>query len=706
MTTDRDTTIHKVLVANRGEIARRIVRTCRRLGKRSVAIFTDADRDAPHVAEADEAVQLRVGATSPPDAYLDLGALKAAITASQADAVHPGYGFLSENADFARLCQSLATAQGRQVVWIGPDPESIEAVGDKISAKRLLSKHAPHVPLVPGYSGDDQSIDELERQALRIGFPVLLKASAGGGGKGMRVVRSKERLRDDIELARSEGKRSFGSDRLLLERYFERVKHIEVQIIGDRHGNVYHIFERECSMQRRHQKVIEETPAFTLNPRLRDRMLSAAVDLGKMIGYVGVGTVEFLLDDKEQHFYFLEVNTRLQVEHPITECITGLDLVELQLRVAQGESLAPLRLEAIQAKGHAIEVRLCAENPLQDFAPCTGKVLKWTLYHAPGVRYDSGIEAGGQITMFYDSMISKVIVWAPTRTVAIALLQQTLLHTVLLGVTTNKAFMHELVSSNAFQSGTYTTRYIEDHLRAQSGANAAAGEQQQQQAVIAAAMWLWSVRQQQRTVWRHIASGYRNVPHRAQRDTFRDAASGKTCRVEYTLKPENRLAIRVSWEAGERNAEAVTVQLLACMIDNATDQRTYTGTLRTMQDSKVRTFSVASINEPQAADDVANVVHVHLNDTPTSFSLHRLHRLHSTSSQATNSDNLYTASMPCRILSVAVASGAQVKRNDLLYTVESMKMETKIYARQDGQVELFVRAGDLVEAGKKMAQIK
>jgi 3-methylcrotonyl-CoA carboxylase alpha subunit len=363
--------IRKILIANRGEIAIRVIRTCRRLGIATVAVYSSADRNAPFVEYADEAVG--IGGPTSRESYLNQDSIINAAKRVNADAIHPGYGFLSENPTFSARCESEG------IIFIGPKPHSIEQMGSKIGAKKFLSsgKLAGKIPIIPGYHGDDQRTDTLIQEAIKIGFPVLLKASAGGGGKGMRVVRQREGLEDAIESCRREAHQSFGDSSLLIEKYFDRVKHIEIQIFGDAYGNVIHLFERDCSVQRRHQKIIEETPSPVITDDIREQMGNTACEIGRAIGYLGAGTVEFIYDEISSQFYFLEVNTRLQVEHPITEAITGLDLVELQIRVAEGYRLSDLGLPSahvIRRVGHAMECRVYAEDPLNDFLPTVGKI--------------------------------------------------------------------------------------------------------------------------------------------------------------------------------------------------------------------------------------------------------------------------------------------------------------------------------------------
>jgi 3-methylcrotonyl-CoA carboxylase alpha subunit len=434
----------KILIANRGEIACRVLRTARRLGIPAVAVYSDADRAALHVRLAAEARRV--------ESYLDIGGIVAAAREAGAEAVHPGYGFLSENEDFAAACRSAG------LVFIGPGPEAIAAMGDKAAAKRLMEKAG--VPLVPGYHGDEQDAAFLEKEAARIGFPVLIKPSAGGGGKGMRIVRAKAEFSEALAGAQREAKSSFGDDRVLLERYLERPRHIEVQVFGDSKGTVVYLFERDCSVQRRHQKVLEEAPAPGLNSKKRNEMGAAAVAAAKAIGYTNAGTVEFIAE-QDGRFFFMEMNTRLQVEHPVTEMVTGLDLVELQIRVAAGQAL-PFSQKDLKLEGHAIEARIYAEDPERDFLPATGKLVHVGFpAQSAEVRVDAGVAGGDEVTPWYDPMIAKLIVRGADRDAALARLRQALREVEIAGVKTNVAFLRRVASSPAFSRGELDTGLIE-----------------------------------------------------------------------------------------------------------------------------------------------------------------------------------------------------------------------------------------------------
>ena len=442
----------KILIANRGEIACRVIRTARALGYRTVAVYSDADAGAPHVLQADEAV--RIGAPPAAESYLNVAALLDAARRTGADAVHPGYGFLSENAAFAQACLDAA------LVFIGPPPAAISAMGDKALAKRRL--HDAGVPCAPGYLGQAQDDATLHAEALKLGFPMLVKAVAGGGGRGMRLIRSADQIGEALAGARREAKSAFGDDTLMLERLIEHGRHIEIQVFADTQGHVIHLGERDCSAQRRRQKVIEESPSPVVSPELRAAMGHDAVAAARAVGYVGAGTVEFILDQTGRH-YFLEMNTRLQVEHPVTEMVTGLDLVEWQLRIAAGEPL-PLSQEQVAMHGHAIEVRLYTEDPYAGFAPQTGTVIHWQPEAAlqPGVRIDHGLAEGSVIGPYYDAMVAKLIAHGRDRADAIRRLRAALAAAPLLGLRHNAHFLRELLDHAAFRRGEMTTQLLDD----------------------------------------------------------------------------------------------------------------------------------------------------------------------------------------------------------------------------------------------------
>ena len=444
--------IRKVLIANRGEIAVRVIRTCRELGILSVAVFSDADNTALHVRMADEAYP--IGPAPSSESYLVADKILEVALMSGADAVHPGYGFLSENADFAEACAE------RGIVFIGPPPAAIRAMGDKTAARALMEKAG--VPMAPGTIDAISDRDEAARTAAGIGFPVLIKAAAGGGGKGMRIVRQESEFAAALETASSEANSAFGDGRVFIEKYIEEPRHIEFQIMADSHGNVIHLFERECSIQRRHQKVVEEAPSCVLTEEVRHAMGEAAIRAAESCHYEGAGTVEFLLD-KDMQFYFMEMNTRLQVEHPVTELITGLDLVEQQIRIAEGHPLS-YKQEDVSRHGHAIECRIYAEDPVSGFMPGPGTLLAHDPPSGLGVRIDSGVEEGSEISLYYDPMISKLTTWGASREQAIARMIRALDEYTVAGVPTTIGFCRFVMNHVSFSGGSFSTHFVEDHF--------------------------------------------------------------------------------------------------------------------------------------------------------------------------------------------------------------------------------------------------
>jgi 3-methylcrotonyl-CoA carboxylase alpha subunit len=442
----------KVLVANRGEIAVRVIRTCRVLGIPTVAVFSEADRTSRHVREADEA--LAIGPAEAWLSYLSIDRVLAAARAAGADAVHPGYGFLSQNGDFADATRDAG------LVFVGPPGDVHRRMGDKKAARRLMA--GAGVPVLPGYDGDEQADDRLLAEARRVGWPLMLKPSRGGGGKGMRVVRGEDAFLAALAASRREAKAAFGDDAMLLERLVERPRHVEVQVMADGDGRVVHLGERECSVQRRHQKVVEETPSPALSPAQREALCAAGVRAARAAGYVNAGTVEFLLSP-DGSFSFLEMNTRLQVEHPVTEAVTGLDLVRLQLGVAAGRPL-PLAQEDVAIRGHALECRLYAEDPQRDDLPSPGRVLHLSEPEGPGIRVDSGIDAGSEVTVHYDPLLSKIVTWGRDRAESVERMRDALRRTVVLGVVTNLARLRAIVEHPAFAAGELHTGFVEEHL--------------------------------------------------------------------------------------------------------------------------------------------------------------------------------------------------------------------------------------------------
>ena len=660
-----------LLIANRGEIACRIIATARRMGIRTVAVYSDADSGARHVALADEAV--RLGPAPARDSYLNIDALIAAARTTGAAAVHPGYGFLSENADFAQRCAEEG------LVFVGPPPAAIRAMGSKSRAKSLMS--AAGVPLVPGYHDEDQSPDRLARAAAEIGYPVLIKASAGGGGKGMRIVERETDFKDALAGAQREAESSFGDPRVLVERYLTAPRHVEVQVFADSHGNCVHLFERDCSIQRRHQKVIEEAPAPDLAAETRDQIGAAAVAAASAIGYVGAGTVEFIFEKVggEERFYFMEMNTRLQVEHPVTEAITGTDLVEWQLRVARGEPL-PLRQEEITWRGHAFEARLYSEDPARDFLPATG-----TLEHLrfpddrPGVRIDTGVRTGDAITPFYDPMIAKIIAWGDDRPEALARLADALAATEIVGPATNIGFLERIARSSAFAAGGVTTGFIADH-----GATLFAPPPAPSREVFALAA-LAVLLDNARTV--AAAAEKTGDPF----SPWHDSAG-------WRLNDWGHVTLTFLDNDEEKNVIATPAGGSWMMeIDGATLEVTGTldgsGRLDARMDH--RALTAGCFVSPDSVSLVSP------------FGRHVLRRLDRLlgSGTAHGIEDRVAAPMPGRVVSIAVSVGDAVSAGQTLLVVEAMKMEHGLKAPADGTIDwIGCKVGDQVSEGVELVR--
>ncbi len=648
----------KILIANRGEIACRVARTARRLGVRTVAVYSDADQDALHVRAADEAMRI--------ESYLDIGSILAAAAASGAQGMHPGYGFLSENENFAAACAKAG------IVFIGPSAEAIAAMGDKSAAKRLMEKAG--VPLVPGYHGEEQDPAVLEKEAARIGFPVLIKPSSGGGGKGMRVVNDKASFRENLEGAKREAKSSFGDERVLIERYLQRPRHIEVQVFGDNHGNVVHLFERDCSVQRRHQKVLEEAPAPGMTLAKRREMGDAAVAAAKAIRYSGAGTVEFIAEP-DGRFYFMEMNTRLQVEHPVTEMITGLDLVEWQLRVASNERI-PLNQEQLEFSGHAIEARIYAEDPDRDFLPATGKLvhLAWPAA-TPDVRIDTGVEAGATITPWYDPMIAKLIVRGADRAAALAALRRALSEVEVAGVTSNVDFLARIAASKAFSTAELDTGLIE---RNRSELLAPRGPASAEALATAALAELDAEEAGAQEAAR--ASGDPYSPWQRV-DGWR--LNGASHHDFAFLDGEARHPVRIDFTAG------------GPQIDDAPLAVRVEGT-RYFVRMGARSFQARAIRD-------GSTWHVFCNGDYRRLTLEEELRVPDEQEDAGS----LAAPMPGKVIKLLVAAGAKVSKGDSLLILEAMKMEHTITAPADGRVkEIHFAAGEQVPEGAQLITLE
>jgi acetyl-CoA carboxylase biotin carboxylase subunit len=645
--------VRKILVANRGEIARRVLRTARAMGLATVAVYSDSDADAPHVAEADEGV--RIGPAPSLESYLAIDRIIDAANAVGADTIHPGYGFLAENAEFAARCADAG------IIFVGPPVEAIRKMGSKIEAKAIMA--AAGVPVIPGVSGAGLSDRKLASEARRIGFPILVKASAGGGGKGMRAVHNETGLADALAAARREAANAFGDDTLLLERYFEAPRHIEVQIFGDATGRVIHCFERECSIQRRYQKIVEEAPSVAVDDRLRARMGAAAVAAGTAIGYVGAGTVEFLVD-RTGEFYFLEMNTRLQVEHPVTEAVTGLDLVQLQIVVAQGEPL-PVRQEDLAIDGHAVEVRLYAEDPANDFLPATGRILLWEPAELPGVRYDSGVGTGTEIGIHYDPLLAKIIAHGETRGEALQRLARALRLLGVAGVTTNRDLLLAVIGHPAFAEGKLDTHFIERHLplEARRAVRDAAVDRVH---AIVAALYAHECRRGTGPLPASIPSGWRNNRWRAQQVSYR--VGGDEIAVRYVATGAGRFDVEGAGTASQALVTASSDHGLVVEIDGVR-----------------RRFTVAG-------DADAPVVHGPLGTTR----FLRVPRFPSARMEELTGGCL--APMTGVIRDIRVSVGDRVEKGTVMLVLEAMKMEHQMIAQYPGVVtEIRVEVGQMVD---------
>ena len=661
----------KVLVANRGEIARRVFAGCRRLGLATVAVHSDPDAAAPFVAEADEAVSL--GGTTAAESYLDVTAILAAAERTGADAVHPGYGFLAENADFARAVIDAG------LVWIGPPPAAIEAMGSKVGARALMQEAG--VPVVPGAELGDGA--DAAAAAESVGFPLLVKASAGGGGKGMRPVAEAAQLESAVVGARREAASAFGDETVFIERLLQRPRHIEIQLLADTHGSTVSLGERECSIQRRHQKVVEEAPSPRVDPELRERLGAAAVAAAEAVGYVGAGTVEFMLDESGD-FFFLEMNTRLQVEHPVTEMVLGLDLVAEQLRVAAGEPLTDAAREP-RISGHAIEVRLYAEDPAAGYLPQTGTLSGFDVHGAEpfavprgegepaDLRLDSGFEAGSEVSPHYDPMLAKVIAWAPTRAEAAARLAAALTRARVHGTITNRDLLVRILRDPGFAAGETDTGFLERDEGLLAPLVDAEGERLHAAAAALAAM---AERRSEAEVLRFAPSGFRNNFSGPQRVSFA-GAGGEELEVRYALR-RDELEISI---AGEVLAPVTIRSLTPAVVELEVD-------------------GVSRRHEVQRSGG-----HHHVNSPLGQSSLRELPRF--SAGEEALGEGALVAPMPGKVIKLAVATGSEVEAGDVLVVLEAMKMEHELTAPTAGTVgELRVAEGDQVEAGAPLAVVE
>ncbi|MCW2664486.1 MAG: acetyl-/propionyl-coenzyme carboxylase subunit alpha [Mycobacterium sp.] len=649
-----------VLVANRGEIAVRVIRTLRRLGIRSVAVYSDPDAAARHVLEADTAV--RLGPAAARESYLDIDKVVDAAVRTGSEAIHPGYGFLSENAHFAAACERAG------VVFLGPPPRAIEVMGDKITAKNAVAGF--DVPVVPGVAKPGLTDDDLVAAADEVGYPVLIKPSAGGGGKGMRLVDDPARLREALAGARREAASSFGDDTLFLERFVLRPRHIEVQVLADTHGNVVHLGERECSLQRRHQKVIEEAPSPLLDPRTRARIGSAACNTARSVDYVGAGTVEFIVSaDRPDEFFFMEMNTRLQVEHPVTEAVTGLDLVEWQLRVAAGEKLGFAQND-IELRGHAMEARVYAEDPARGFLPTGGEVLRVFEPSGAGVRVDSSLLAGTLVGSDYDPMLSKVIAHGDDREEALAKLDRALAQTVILGVQTNVEFLRFLLADERVRAGDLDTALLEERLADFAPAPApddvlAAGGLYRQ--------WI--------------------LARRARGNPWAAPTGWRVGGVAAPVRTAMRTPLRSETVSVWGRPEAAGVQVGDGEIVSASVQLDGARMSATLDGQRREYWWAEAERHLWIADERGTW---HLREAEE----HKIHRA------VGERPAEVVSPMPGNVIAVQVGSGDEISEGDVIVVVEAMKMEHSLPAPVSGRVEVLVSVGDQVKVDQVLARIK
>jgi len=631
-------TIETLLVANRGEIARRIFRTAKSMGIVCIAIYTDADKNEPFVKEADKAIRLSTN-------YLDQKEIIDAAKRSNSDAIHPGYGFLSENASFAKA------AIEENIIWIGPSSEAIESMGDKITAKKIAQE--ADVPTLP--SSDDLN------DSSSIGFPLLVKAAAGGGGKGMRIVANENDLPEAISTAQREAKNAFGDERVFLERYIPKSRHIEIQILGDSHGNLLHLGERECSIQRRHQKIIEESPSSVINEEQRKLITDAALRMGKSLAYQSAGTVEFLLDDETGDFFFLEVNTRLQVEHPVTEAVTGIDLVREQIKISSGEAVS-FTQEDLVPIGHAVEARLYAEDPSKEFLPATGEILAFSPPKEPDVRWDSGVEKGSFVGVEFDPMLAKVISHGSSRTEAILNLARALEKLHLAGITTNRNFLVSTLRHNKFLKGETTTDFIDSNS---PEPNLQLTEEDIKKAAITVALWLQNKNRKNAIVLKSIPSGWRNGRLPSQEVSL--LYSGEKVTVSYKTKRDGSFVF-------DNGSTATINHCSAEHIEAEVDGERITSLITEGKES------------------------IHLQTSQGTVSFEILPRFEPPVLQI--AEGSLVAPMPGVVLEIRVSNGDTVSAGDTLLTLEAMKMEHHVKAPYNGTVtEILVSENQQLDNG-------
>jgi len=660
--------LQKVLIANRGEIACRVMRTAEDLGIATVAVYSDADAQAMHVQMSDEAVH--IGPAPATQSYLQIDKIIAAARDTGADCIHPGYGFLSENADFATACADA------KITFIGPSPQAMRDMGGKANAKRIAIKAG--VPVVPGYQDDDQSLATLQREAGSIGYPVMIKAVSGGGGRGMRLIHDEQEFADALDSAQREAEAAFGDRRMLLEKFVVRPRHIEVQIFGDRHGNIVHMFERDCTLQRRHQKVIEEAPAPGMPDALRNKITDAAVAIAKAVGYEGAGTVEFLVEGgnltPDAPWYFIEMNTRLQVEHPVTEEITGLDLVEWQFRIAAGEKL-PLQQNDIAFGGHAMEVRLCAEDPGHGFAPAIGKILEFDVLEDDGLRVETGVESGSEISPYYDSMIAKIIRVGLDRETVIDTLRMDLEDAEVIGVKTNLAFSHALLGDEHVRNGYVYTDLIAERLDTLTRSEPAVTAIAEGVRALLTERSLTSAQSQEGNSYDPFDSG----------DAFQ--LGGQRLMLQQFLVDGKPYTVELNWDLNHINITIGGSQNGAIKWDLATENVV-------SEDSHMPPSSILEQGTAYVLGDMKHIT--------VSWPVHDLRMI-----DDNTAGNTVRAPINGRIVRLMVEAGAVVQTGDDIAVVEAMKMEHILPAPCAGRIAaIHVTEAEQVTEGTVIAEIE
>ena len=665
--------ISSLLIANRGEIACRIIRTCRRLGIRTIAVFSEADANARHVEMADR--RRPIGAAEASASYLNADAIVEAALAAGAEAIHPGYGFLAEKTILAELCARHG------LVWVGPSASCIERMGSKAESRRLARD--AHVACVPGYDGDSQEPRRLLDEAKAIGFPVVIKASAGGGGKGMRRVDDGGGFSRALELAKREALAAFGNDEVLIEKFIARPRHLEVQLAGDKHGNLIHLFERECSIQRNYQKLVEEAPAAHLDPAIREKLFDAAIRLGQAIGYDSLGTVEFLVDAEGGEPWFLEMNTRLQVEHPVTEMITGLDLIELQLRIASGESLA-LTQQEVRAHGAAIEVRLNAEDPAREYQPCIGRIEIYSEPDGEGVRVDSCVRSGTEVTPYYDSMLAKLIAGGPDRASAVRRLCAALDRLVILGVGSNQSFLRDIIGHPAFTARALTTRYIDEAFP--DG---------------------W--KRPEPEDWRYASAAVGFLLDRRRGITARELSNPWLTLAGFRVMGRAGRPGRATFSVSAPGAAPRIMTLLPCADGFAveSDGAPQPITVRSAPEGGLVVIHDGCVDEVVVSHAAASRVSLFCRGRAEDFTVQPLAQALAASAKADHStDSGVISAMPGRINSVEVSVGQTVRKGDTVIVMEAMKLILSLVAPADGTISaIHCAPGQTVAGGVRLVEI-